>query len=134
MGRFLEGYFTFKFYWLTLSLLMLVIAYLYWPRGTFSHWKERLIEFKRRLKRGTIVTISILTSTALFLGAVILYNTNHLNTTGHQKKPKPYGMNMKRDTKNTNFVPNSTSLRSRPMWISSLSGKGHSEEALQIEK
>ena len=77
--RFLEGYFTFKIFWLTISFLMLTSIFLLWQRGVLTDWKGRLKESRRRFVRSYILASSILVIISIFLGANILYNTNYLN-------------------------------------------------------
>ncbi len=91
-GRFLEGYFTFKVFWLTISFLMLILAFLFWQRGVLADWKNRLKESKRRLNKSHVLVSSILVITVVSLGTNILYNTNYLNPfkTSAEKEANQY--------------------------------------------
>ena len=50
-GHFLPRVRAFQAYWGAASLLLLVLALLFWSRGTASSWRERLAAAKERLER-----------------------------------------------------------------------------------
>lgn len=78
-GHFLPRAFTFQAYWTTAALLLVIVAYLLWTRGTVSGWRERIVMARGRFKGGVVVATSV--SMLLFagLGGFIFYNTNVLN-------------------------------------------------------
>lgn len=79
-GRFLEGYFAFKFYWLSFSVFMLIMVLLFWQRGVLTDWGESLKEFKRRLDKKHVFSGLFSILVALTLGIFIFYNTNEWNS------------------------------------------------------
>ena len=91
-GRFLEGYLSFKVFWLIISFLMLISVFLFWQRGVLTDWKERLKESKRRLGKSHVLTSLALLIVGIFLGTNILYNTNYLNSfeTSAEKEANRY--------------------------------------------
>jgi ABC-2 type transport system permease protein len=79
-GHLLPGYFLFKTYWLSLSVVLLVVGLLYWQRGNISDSKNRNKEALRRLNlknKSVLVGFSLL---FLILGGTVFYNTNILNS------------------------------------------------------
>lgn len=78
-GHFLAGHLWFQAYWLCFALALMVLAALYWPRGTAQGWQERA-----RIARQRFQTPAQLLGAAAFigfagLGAWIFYNTNVIN-------------------------------------------------------
>lgn len=78
-GHFLPGYFAFKLYWLTFSLLSLVLAYLFWQRGTSDNWQNRLLVFRHRFSKPIAISMVGLMMLWVGQGGFIYYNTNILN-------------------------------------------------------
>ncbi|MEQ1517855.1 MAG: M1 family aminopeptidase, partial [Usitatibacteraceae bacterium] len=78
-GHFLPRALAFQAYWSAAALLLTIVAYLLWTRGTVSGWGERMLMAQNRFKGG-VVTASVV-SLLLFvgLGGFIFYNTNVLN-------------------------------------------------------
>lgn len=78
-GHFLPRVFAFQAYWSAAAVLLMIVAYLLWTRGTVSGWRERLVMARDRFKGGVIAASAI--SLLLFagLGGYIFYNTNLLN-------------------------------------------------------
>ena len=78
-GHFLPRIFAFQAYWTAAALLLVVVAYLLWTRGTVSGWRERMVMARGRFQGG-VVAVSAL-SLLLFagFGGFIFYNTNVLN-------------------------------------------------------
>lgn len=78
-GHFVAGQAAFSVYWGAAALLLLVIAELFWVRGTDNPWKLRARAARARLTRGRTATIVALSLLWLGSGAYIFYNTNILN-------------------------------------------------------
>jgi ABC-2 type transport system permease protein len=79
-GHFMMRLRVFHVYWLAASLLLLVLAYLWWTRGTTGGWRERLQVARTRVSGG-VVTVGAASALAFgALGSYIFYNTNVLNT------------------------------------------------------
>ena len=78
-GHFLPRLRAFQAYWAAASVLLLVVAYLFWTRGTPSSWKERWVQARARLdtRSGGLALASALLFIAL--GGFIFWNTNILN-------------------------------------------------------
>jgi hypothetical protein len=78
-GHFLPRIRSFQAYWAAGSLLLLVIAYLFWTRGTPSSWRERMRQARARLdaRSGGLAAAAAIAFAAL--GGYIFWNTNILN-------------------------------------------------------
>jgi ABC-2 type transport system permease protein len=78
-GHFLTRLRAFQAYWAAASVLLLVLAYLFWTRGTPSSWRERWAQARARLnaRSGGLALVSGLAFVAL--GGFIFWNTNLLN-------------------------------------------------------
>jgi ABC-type transport system involved in multi-copper enzyme maturation permease subunit len=67
-------------YWSAIALILVIIAFAIWPRGTEARYRPRLARLYSRLK-GTAGTFGALAlAVALTSGAWIFYNTTILNT------------------------------------------------------
>ena len=69
----------FNAYWSGVALLMGLIAYLFWVRGTATEWKERLALAKERVNTRFLALFGGTALTTVALGGFIFYNTNILN-------------------------------------------------------
>ena len=79
-GHFLPRVRAFQAYWGAASVLLLVLALLFWSRGTASSWRERLAAAKERLERADDRRRrGWRCSRSPALGGFIFYNTNVLN-------------------------------------------------------
>ena len=78
-GHFLAGYLWFSAYWACLATAMLVVAGLYWSRGTVQGWKERTRVARQRFGAPSraLLAASLIAFTGL--GSWIFYNTNVIN-------------------------------------------------------
>lgn len=78
-GHFLAGHLWFQAYWASLAAAMMVVAALYWLRGTAQGWQKRTRIARQRF--GAAARISLAASLVVFvgLGAWIFYNTNVIN-------------------------------------------------------
>lgn len=78
-GHFLAGHLWFQAYWICLAVAMMVVASLYWIRGTSQGWRERGRVARQRF--GTPARSILAVSLVMFagLGAWIYYNTNVIN-------------------------------------------------------
>lgn len=78
-GHFLPRVFAFQAYWTAAALLLTVVAYLLWTRGTVSGWRERLVMARGRFKGGAVAVSVVSVLAFAGLGGFIFYNTNILN-------------------------------------------------------
>ena len=78
-GHFLTGVLWFDFYWASAALVLLVLAALFWVRGTGQSWTERLREARARLKAPAVIALALGLLSFIGSGAWIYYNTNVLN-------------------------------------------------------
>ncbi|MBS0446827.1 MAG: hypothetical protein JSR59_12865 [Proteobacteria bacterium] len=69
----------FQGYWTAASVVLLVVAYLAWPRGTPSGWRERWRVARSRCTGGPVAIGAAGVAVFALLGGVIFYNTNVLN-------------------------------------------------------
>ena len=78
-GHFLAGNLWFRAYWASLAIALLVVAALFWARGTAQGWKERSRVARQRF--GTPSRALLAASLLVFaaLGCWIYYNTNVIN-------------------------------------------------------
>lgn len=79
-GHFLTGALWFDGYWACLAVVMLVVAALFWARGTDDAWRDRLREARARLHAPALVVLVLAALGFIGSGAWIYYNTNVLNT------------------------------------------------------
>jgi ABC-type transport system involved in multi-copper enzyme maturation permease subunit len=78
-GHFLKATLWFDFYWASCAVLLLVLAALFWVRGTNPSWRERLREAKARLHAPAKIALALGLIAFIGSGAWIYYNTNVLN-------------------------------------------------------
>jgi ABC-type transport system involved in multi-copper enzyme maturation permease subunit len=78
-GHFLKATLWFDFYWSSCAVVLLVLAALFWVRGTSQSWRERLREAKARLHAPAKVTLALGLTAFIGSGVWIYYNTNVLN-------------------------------------------------------
>jgi ABC-2 type transport system permease protein len=78
-GHFLPRFFAFQAYWTACSVVLLVLAYLFWPRGTASGWRERRRVASQRINARTLSVAGAGLVAFVALGGYIFYNTNVLN-------------------------------------------------------
>ncbi len=78
-GHFLPRVWAYQAYWGAASLVLLVLAYLLWTRGSQSGWRERLKQASARLTSPTLAAGGIALALCAGLGGFIFYNTNVLN-------------------------------------------------------
>jgi ABC-type transport system involved in multi-copper enzyme maturation permease subunit len=78
-GHFLEPIYTLLAYWGTFSVLILVMAFLPYPRGIHFSFRERLGEVRARFGTGARTLASLAAVAFIALGGWIFYNTNILN-------------------------------------------------------
>ncbi|RQP25007.1 ABC transporter permease/M1 family aminopeptidase [Piscinibacter terrae] len=78
-GHFLPRAVAFQAYWTAAGVLLLLLGYLFWQRGTVAGWRER-----RRVAAGRLTSVPLAVGAASLaafvgLGGFIYYNTNVLN-------------------------------------------------------
>ncbi len=69
----------FNNYWVAASVLLLLVAYLFWTRGTVGGWRERVAMARSRLSGSVLVSFGFFLAAFALFGAGIFYNTNVLN-------------------------------------------------------
>ncbi|MEO8779324.1 MAG: M1 family aminopeptidase, partial [Rhodanobacter sp.] len=78
-GHFLAGALWFDGYWACLALIMLVLASLFWVRGTGQSWRERLHEARARLHAPAAAVLLVALLAFIGSGRWLYYNTHVLN-------------------------------------------------------
>lgn len=69
----------FKAYWIAWSLLIAILAKLFWVRSRETSMMARLQQVRRRFSRNTAAALLSAAALVLFTGGFIFYNTNILN-------------------------------------------------------
>ena len=75
----LAPYWIFKFYWLLIAAIMLIIVNQLWVNHTDNHWKSRLRIFKKRFNKKNSIALGSLAILTLLWAGYIFYNTNIKN-------------------------------------------------------
>jgi ABC-2 type transport system permease protein len=78
-GRYWIGAYWFRLYWSAFALILLVLSYCLWRRGTETRLAPRLRALPRRLRGPAGVILAVALVTFVGSGAFIFYNTNILN-------------------------------------------------------
>ncbi len=78
-GHLLKGVLWFDFYWAACAVVLLVLAALFWVRGTGQSWRERMREARARLHAPAAVALTLGLLAFIGSGGWIYYNTNVLN-------------------------------------------------------
>jgi len=78
-GHFLAGHMWFQAYWACLATALMVVAALYWQRGTSQGWKERTRIARQRFDVPARMTLVLSLVAFVGLGGWIFYNTNIIN-------------------------------------------------------
>ncbi|HEX6832320.1 MAG TPA: M1 family aminopeptidase, partial [Rudaea sp.] len=78
-GHFLAGHLWFRAYWACFAIALLVLAALYWVRGTVQGWRERTRIARQRFRAPSRVLLAASLLGFAVLGGWIFYNTNVLN-------------------------------------------------------
>lgn len=78
-GHFLRGALWFDFYWACCAGALLVLAALFWVRGTGQTWRDRVREARARMHWPARATLAACLLAFAASGAWIFYNTNVLN-------------------------------------------------------
>ncbi len=118
-GHFIGPHLLLRGYWAAFASTLLVIALLFWPRGTSLGLRDRLRQARARLPGPALATLAA--SLLLFagLGGWIFYNTNVLNryvpgvTLPRNARPSTKGT-----TASTRTCRSRASPRSVPTWTS----------------
>jgi ABC-2 type transport system permease protein len=80
MGRFWIGSAWFEVYWSAFALILIVVAYALWRRGTTAALRPRLRRMRARLRGRALGLLSLAAVVFVGSGVFIYYNTNILNT------------------------------------------------------
>jgi ABC-2 type transport system permease protein len=78
-GRYWIGAYWLRLYWSAFALILLVLSYGLWRRGTETHLAPRLRALPRRLRGTAGIVLAIAVAIFIGSGAFIFYNTNILN-------------------------------------------------------
>jgi ABC-type transport system involved in multi-copper enzyme maturation permease subunit len=78
-GHFLKAKLWFDAYWACLAIALLVLAALFWVRGTGQSWRERRREARARFRPPARIVLALALFAFVASGAWIFYNTNVLN-------------------------------------------------------
>ena len=78
-GHFLAGHLWFSAYWACLGIALLVLAALYWARGTAQGFRERTRIARARFRTPSRIALALSLAAFVSLGAWIFYNTNVIN-------------------------------------------------------
>lgn len=78
-GHLVFSYTIFKLYWFAFAVILMLLASLFFVRGTDNSFKMRSKIAKQRLTKGVKVSLFASLSVFVLLGAFIYYNTNILN-------------------------------------------------------
>jgi ABC-2 type transport system permease protein len=79
-GHFIEGLLTYYLYWGVFSVILLILANLFWVRGIGAGFKDKLKLAKQRLGVSTKISLGVLIVLFVSIGGWIFYNTNVLHT------------------------------------------------------
>ena len=78
-GHFMARLRTFQAYYAAWAVLLAVLAFLFWTRGTTTGWRERVVVLRTRLTPRVAAATGVAALAAVALGGYIFYNTNVLN-------------------------------------------------------
>jgi ABC-2 type transport system permease protein len=79
-GHHVEPAFWFRLYWGLAALVLVLIANLFWLRGTDTRLRLRLGQARRRVTRLNTALLAVATLVFFAVGAWVYFNTNVLNT------------------------------------------------------
>lgn len=79
-GHFMPRLRAFQLYYGAWALLLAVLAYLFWTRGTVSGWRNRIAVARARLRPPVLAAGAAGVVAMAALGGFIFYNTNVLNS------------------------------------------------------
>jgi ABC-2 type transport system permease protein len=79
-GHYVEPAFWFRLYWGLAAVILVLIANLFWLRGTDNRLRLRLRQARRRITRLNTTMLAVATAGFFATGAWIYFNTNVLNT------------------------------------------------------
>lgn len=78
-GHFIGPHLLLRGYWAAFAVALLVVALLFWPRGTSLGLRDRLRQARARLRGPALATLAASLLVFTGLGGWIFYNTNVLN-------------------------------------------------------
>jgi ABC-2 type transport system permease protein len=100
-GHFVKAHVWYDVYWLLFAGILLLVAHLFWTRGTETRFSQRVKIAKARFGRPAAAVLVVLGAAFISTGCYIFYNTNVLNhyeasdvrerrTADYEKKYKKY--------------------------------------------
>ena len=75
----LDKYLVLKLYWVGLCIVLLVIAILFYPRGTETSLQSRLHHFRQRFKGPQVLILSLGLVLTIAMAGYYIYNTTFIN-------------------------------------------------------
>jgi ABC-2 type transport system permease protein len=78
-GHFLAAHLWFSAYWACFAIALLVVATLYWARGSVQDWKARTRVARQRFRAPSRALLATSLTGFIALGGWIFYNTNVIN-------------------------------------------------------
>lgn len=81
-GHYLIGGFWLNLYWILFSCILAVVGYVFWNRGFYSSFKERLRLAASRFKGKTVISFATFIIGFVAVGAYSYYNLQVLNSIG----------------------------------------------------
>jgi len=78
-GHFMEAVGWYQLYWSLFAVGLMLMANLLWVRGTDARFRLRLREARRRVTRGQVVALALVSGGVFGVGALILHDTTVLN-------------------------------------------------------
>lgn len=104
-GHLLQPYLWIKGYWLAIGSLLMLVAVLFFVRGTESGLKIRWRMSKRLQTRSIVFLASLAAITFIVTGCYIFYNTNILNQYNSQHEQENWQANYEITLKRYEYIP-----------------------------
>ncbi|MEO9964207.1 MAG: M1 family aminopeptidase [Reichenbachiella sp.] len=79
-GHSIEGFVWSKVYWISFSIVLLVLASVFIVRGIETSWRTRWHQSKSRMTSSYVRSLSLIMGIFILTGGYIFFNTNILNT------------------------------------------------------
>ena len=78
-GHAMGPYYLYKLYWFAFAMILVVVANLFWQRGTETQFSKRWDRVKSRFNKPAKLSLIGFGALFLLLGGIIFYNTNIIN-------------------------------------------------------